>query len=100
MPKVPAPPPERVVRTVIEGEAGDEGAATGDIYTDGALRGRWRRIMRGGWGVVALVDGEMKIAWRMHGTCTELYPSILRAELTAVLNVIRIAAPPCYDPRG
>ncbi len=30
----------------------------------------------------------------MHGTCTELYPSILRAELTAVLNVLRVAMPP------
>ncbi len=50
--------------------------------------------MRGGWGVVVLVEGAMRVAWRMHGTCTELYPSILRAELTAVVNVLRIAVPP------
>ncbi len=50
--------------------------------------------MRGGWGIVALVEGANEVSWRMHGTCTELYPSVLRAELTAVLNVLRIALPP------
>ncbi len=94
LPKVPGPPPDRVVRTVVEAGAGEEGVATGDVYTDGAMRGKWRRIMRGGWGVVVLVEGSLKVAWRMHGTCTEVYPSILRAELTAVLNVLRIALPP------
>ncbi len=30
----------------------------------------------------------------MHGTCPDIYPSVFRAELTAVLNVLRIALPP------
>ncbi len=83
-----------MVRTFVDGIRGDEETATGDVYTDGALRGRWRRIMRAGWGVVVLKHGELKIAWRMHGTCPDLYPSVLRAELTAVLNVLRVAMPP------
>ncbi len=94
LPKIPAPPPERVVRVVVEGERGEEEIATGDVYTDGAMTGKWRRIMRGGWGIVVLVEGALRVAWRMHGTCPELYPSILRAELAAVLNVLRIAVPP------
>ncbi len=94
LPKVPAPPPQKVILTVIEEVGGEGGVATGDVYTDGAMTGRWRRIMRGGWGVVVLVDDAQRVAWRMHGTCAELYPSILRAELTAVLNVLRIVVPP------
>ncbi len=94
LPKVPPPPPERVVRTVTDGEEEEGEAATGDIYTDGAVRGRWRRIMRAGWGVVALKEGQLKVTWRMHGTCPDVHPSVLRAELTAVLNVLRIALPP------
>ncbi len=78
----------------MDGEEGEEEVATGDIYTDGAVRGRWRRIMRAGWGVVALREGELKVAWKMHGTCPDVYPSVFRAELTAVLNVLRIALPP------
>ncbi len=50
LPKVPPPPPDRVVRTLVEGEVGDEQVASGDIYTDGAMRGKWRRIIRGGLG--------------------------------------------------
>ncbi len=50
LPRVPAPPPEKVVRTRLCCSAGEEEVATGDIYTDGALRGKWRRIMRGGGG--------------------------------------------------
>ncbi len=94
LPRVPALPPERVVRTLVLADKGDALVATGDIYTDGAVRGKWRRIMRGGWGIVALAEGENKVLWRMHGTCHELYPSILRAELSAVLNVLRVALPP------
>ncbi len=94
LPRVPAPPPQRVIRTMVEEVDGEMGVATGDIYTDGAMTGKWRRVMRGGWGVVVLVEGAQRVAWRMHGTCTELYPSILRAELTAVLNVLRIVVPP------
>ncbi len=50
--------------------------------------------MRAGWGVVVLKEGECKISWKMHGACPEVYPSVLRAELAAVLNVLRVAVPP------
>ncbi len=82
------------MRTLVNGEKGDEEVATGDVYTDGALRGRWRRIMRAGWGAVMLKQGEERVAWRMHGTCPDVYPSVFRAELMAVLNVLRVAMPP------
>ncbi len=94
LPKVPNPPPERVIRTFVGVGAEEAVVATGDVYTDGAMKGKWRRVMRGGWGVVVLMDGAMKVAWRMHGSCSEVYPSVLRAELAAVLNVLRIALPP------
>ncbi len=50
--------------------------------------------MRAGWGVVVLKQGEQRVAWRMHGSCPDLYPSVFRAELMAVLNVLRVAMPP------
>ncbi len=50
--------------------------------------------MRAGWGIVVLKAGELKVAWRMHGSCSDVYPSVLRAELEAVLNVLRVAIPP------
>ncbi len=50
--------------------------------------------MRAGWGVVVLKEGELRVSWKMHGTCPDVYPSAFRAELTAVLNVLRVALPP------
>ncbi len=94
LPNVPPPPPAKAIRTRVDGEEGDEEVATGDVYTDGAVRGRWRRIMRAGWGVVVLKEGECRVAWKIHGSCPEVYPSVFRAELTAVLNVLRVALPP------
>ncbi len=94
LPRIPRPPPERAVWTVVNGARGEAQVATGDVYTDGAVRGKWRRIMRGGWGVVVLEEGAQRVVWRMHGTCGDLYPSVLRAELMAVVNVLRIVLPP------
>ncbi len=51
LPKTPGPPPDRVVRVVVDGRPEEGVTATGDVYTDGALTGKWRRIMRG--------DGEL-----------------------------------------
>ncbi len=93
LPKVPAPPPERE-QWGPGGRPGDGALATGDVYTDGALSGRWRRIMRGGWGIVALHSDRDEAIWALHGTCHELQPSVVRSELRAVLEALRLAAPP------
>ena len=90
-PKFPAPPPARTWWAAVKDEA--ERAATGDIYTDGSAAGWHWRLTRAGWAAVSL-DDEGKVLWRMGGICGEPHASILRAELTAVLEVLRIAVPP------
>ncbi len=92
LPKIPPPPPE-VSRWGLSGRP-DTPLATGDVYTDGALSGRWRRIMRAGWGVVALASDSDRAEWALYGTMSEVNPSIIRAELRAVLEALRIAMPP------
>ncbi len=95
LPRVPPPPPDRVVYVYTEaGQREQALTVSGDVYTDGALSGRWRQIARGGWGVVVLCPDRDAVEWGMHGTCTEDYPSVVRAELRAVLQALRLALPP------
>ena len=67
--------------------------ATGDVYTDGALTGRFRVLKRAGW-AIAVLRQDLSIEWATYGVCGELDPSILRAELRAVLEALRVAVPP------
>ncbi len=93
LPKIPSPPRE-AVRWGPGGRPSEAAAAMGDVFTDGAVSGRWRRIMRAGWGLVALADGEDKALWAQYGAMADLQPSVVRAELRAVLEALRIAVPP------
>ena len=74
---------------------GNEGPlyATGDVYTDGALTGLFRAIKRAGWALAVLRE-DLSVEWAVYGICGELDPSILRAELRAVLEALRMALPP------
>ena len=90
-PKWPAPP-DKGRWWCAEVEGATE-IATGDVYTDGSALGAHWRVIRAGWAAVA-VDNEGQILWRMGGTCGEPHASILRAELTAVLETLKIATAP------
>ncbi len=95
LPRVPPPPPDQVQYVFADPEQRRQAlVATGDVYTDGALSGRWRQIARGGWGVAVLRPDCDEVEWAMHGTCAEDYPSVIRAELKAVLQALRVALPP------
>ncbi len=98
LPKIPPPPPE-VSQWGLGGRPVEAAVATGDVYTDGALSGRWRRIMRAGWGLVALADTGSPALWALYGTMSDIQPSIIRAALRAVLEALRIALPPPPHPR-
>ena len=67
--------------------------ATGNVYTDGALTGLMRAVKRAGWAAVALRN-DRSVEWAVYGICGERDPSILRAELRAVLEALRMALPP------
>ncbi len=94
LPKVPPPPPAMTVYKRTPAQAAEGVTVSGDVYTDGALRGRWRQVMRGGWGVVVLAPDRDTVEWSMHGSCPDVYPTVLRAELMAVLEALRHAVPP------
>ena len=90
-PKFPPPPQaSRWWKAEVEGAVE---IATGDIYTDGSALGLYWKVVRAGWAVVA-VDVEGRILWRMGGVCCEPHASILRAELKAVLEALKVATAP------
>ncbi len=74
----------------IHGDLEVPRVVTGDVYTDGALRGRCGRVLRGGWAFV-LVDAMGGTVWGMCGTMSERYASVLRSELKGVIEALRYA---------
>ena len=49
--------------------------------------------VRAGWAAVALAE-DGKVLWTAGGVCGEAHASILRAELTAVPETLKIAVAP------
>ena len=70
-----------------------EGAvAAGTAFTDGALRGTAPRARRAGWAFI--VDNGSDPYRGKRGTLSEAYPTVLRAELRALVEILRIAIGP------
>ena len=64
--------------------------ASGDVYIDGSFNGLHWRAARAAWAAVNLSQkGEWR--WTYSGTLGERHVSSYRAELTALLEVLRIA---------
>ncbi|CAK0909131.1 unnamed protein product, partial [Prorocentrum cordatum] len=75
-----------------------DGLATGDIYVDGSLQfGDYAPLRRGGWSFTKLKDND---EYDMDYVCYGPLPgaqwvqSILRAELYALLQALRVGTPP------
>ena len=87
-PACPPPPPEteQWMGTVPK----DGPLACGHAYTDGAMRGVYSRAKRAGWAFVVSVDGVPR--WGKYGGMSEAYPTALRAELRALLEILRHSA--------
>ncbi len=90
-PKVPRPPKTRSWWTRCAAQA--EQLATGTVFTDGAYQGWFWKGARAAWAAVAVTDDGV-VLWRLQGVIGEPHPSILRAELMALREVLRMAAPP------
>ena len=89
-PHCPAPPPacEEWIGTPPR-----EGAAvSGVAYTDGALKGTVPKARRGGWAFV--VDDGASPMWGKFGTCSDAYATVLRTELRALSEILRITVGP------
>ena len=67
---------------------------TGEVFTDGALRGAFREIRRAGWAFAMLGSQPGTIAAVHYGVITDAYPTVLRTELTAILEALRLAIEP------
>ena len=89
-PQFPDPPPPR--ENWIGNRPDDGAAASGVAYTDGALRGTVPRARRAGWAYV--VDDDRAALWGKFGVCSEPYPTVLRAELHALLEILRVTVGP------
>ena len=75
-------------------EPPDDFSFTGVCFTDGAMRHRNPvRARRAGWAAV-LVDPNGLIIAGVYGPCAERFVSAGRAELTAIVRVLRMAIPP------
>ena len=61
-------------------------------YTGGALKGSVLWARRAGWAFV-VVDDDSPI-WGARGTCREAYPTVLRSELKALLEILRVTLGP------
>ena len=90
-PKVPKQPKERQWSERIQEDA-EIIAGTGNlVYIDGSAEGwHWRGARAAYSAVCYTADGAP--VWRLKGICGEAHPSINRAELRAVLEVLRISA--------
>ena len=88
------PPPSMVVRSCGGREWPADFSFTGHAFTDGALRGRAPvEARRAGWACV-LVDQEGKVVFGLYGPCPDAFPTALRAELRAVVMLLKHAVPP------
>ena len=65
--------------------------AEGCVYTDGSAEGWFWRGARAAYGAVCYNE-EGKPLWALRGVCGEPHPSINRAELMAVIAVMRLSA--------
>ncbi len=86
-PEMP-PDPDPIIRDI--GDHHHPRTVTGDVYTDGAMKGLCRRTLRAGWAFVML-DDQGVVIWGRYGTMAERYPTVLRSELRAALEATRHA---------
>ena len=91
VPRRPVCPPAPTEREYNVGQLPANGAlAAGHAYTDGAMRGAFSRAKRAGWAFVVR-EGTLPF-WGKYGSIGDAYPSALRAELRALLEVLRHTA--------
>ncbi len=90
-PKTPKPPKVRSWWTRCTD--GAEQLATGIVFTDGASQGWFWRGSRAAWAAVSATR-EGVVLWKLQGVMGEPHPTILRAELTALRETLRMAAAP------
>ena len=86
------PPPPQAAEAWVGTPPPDGAVAAGEAFTDGALRGTVPKARRGGWAFVVL-NGHEPI-WGKFGNCSDTYLTVLRTELRALAEILRITTGP------
>ena len=93
VPKRPhCPRPHPAKEAWVGGPPCGGAAAAGEAYTDGALRGTVPKARRGGWAYVVR-NGDEPI-WGKFGICSDAYLTVLRTELHALVEILRVTVGP------
>ena len=91
MPLLPTPPSEYVW---FFPETAADVLITGDVYTDGALKGMLPEARRSGWAFAKMGRSRGQVQAAFYGVCADPWPTIVRAELRAIEEALRRAVPP------
>ena len=79
----------------VDDENSGQKMARGVVYVDGSYKGMQWRAARAAWSAVH-IDQDGKWKWTYSGVLAERHASSYRAELIAVLQVLRIAIGPIH----
>ena len=91
MPLMPAMP---TARTHVFPSGAEETVITGNIFTDGALRGTLLQARRAGWAFAMIDPSTLQLVVAFFGSCASLWQSVLRAELQAIDEALSRAVAP------
>ena len=96
VPLLSTPPkvPSREVNSCGGKQMPEDFSASGNAFTDGAMRGRApKAARRAAWSWV-VVDDEGSVIFGLYGPCADPFPTAFRAELRAVCELLVLAIPP------
>ena len=96
VPLLSSPPmvPRREVNCCGGKQMPKDFSASGNAFTDGAMKGRApKAARRAGWSWV-VVDDNGCVIFGLYGPCPDPFPTAFRAELRAVCELLVLALPP------
>ena len=84
--------PQECVRVFPPGA--EEEIVTGQVYTDGAMRGRLTQARRSGWAFAIVEPQTLQLVVAYYGHCGGPWHSVIRAELQAIEQALARAVEP------
>ena len=94
IPAVPLLPNFPCERVWCYPETAGSALITGEVFTDGAMKGRLPEVRRGGWAFAKLGANKEHIQAVFYGVSNDAWLTIVRAELKAVEEALRRAVAP------
>ena len=94
IPALPLSRPQPRAQTWTFPENAEAHLVTGEVFTDGALRGLHPEARRAGWAFALVDSSSLCLKMAVFGVCAEQWLTVLRAELRAIEEAIRRAVAP------